>query len=228
MTDSELAFEYALGTLRGAERQAAERRRREDPAFARLVAYWEEHMMAMQKPELMPAPANTWEKIAARIDAPQAPASRSWREVLVLRWALAASFVLFVGLFTMNTMTRIDSAAPNASYAAILTDTKGAATLTALTSTDGKRLWLQWEAVSVNAEQSLQLWAISKRDGEARSLAVFAKTDISELALDEAAARLIQDAAELVLTVEEVGGSALDQPSEQLVARGVCVRLGKA
>lgn len=227
MTDSELAFEYALGTLRGSERQAAEQRRREDPAFAHLVAYWEEHMMAMQKPVLMPAPANTWEKIAARIDAPHVPASRTWREVLVLRWALAASFVLFVGLFSMHTLTRLDSTAPNASYAAILTDTKGAATLTALTSTDGKRLWLQWEPVNVNAEQSLQLWAISKRDREARSLAIFAKTDVSEVTLDEATTRLIQDAAELVLTIEEVGGSAFDQPSEQLVARGVCVRLGK-
>lgn len=228
MTDSELAFEYVLGTLRGTERQAAEQRRREDPEFARQIAFWEEQMMAMQKPALMPAPPNTWDKIAAQLDTPEKKPARSWREILILRWALAASFALFIGVFSYTTLTRIDPALPNASYAAILTTSQGKAALTALTSSDNQRLWLKWEEVKVSSEQSLQLWAISKRDGEARSLAVFDQSGVNEVKLDEATARLIHDSAELVLTIEETGGSALDQPSEQLVARGVCVRLGKA
>lgn len=227
MTDSELAFEYALGTLRGQARKEVERRLQEDVTFARAVAFWEEHMMAMQKPGLMPAPANTWARIAARIDEPREAPGRSWREVLLLRWALAATLVLFVGFFGYTTLTRVDSVAPNASYAAILTDARGAATLTALTSVDSTRLWLQWETVPVKAGRALQLWAISKRDGEARSLAIFSQTAVAEIALDEASARLIHDAAELVLTEEEAGGSALDQPSDQLIARGICVRLRK-
>lgn len=230
MNDRELAFEYVLGTLRGSERKQAEHRLKIDPEFARTVAYWEENMMALQPPELMPAPAQTWANIAARLESGQGTSEqvpRSWREVLMLRWALAVCMVLFVGMVSYTSFMRVDSMTPNASYAAILTNANGSAALTALTSKDGKRLWLQWDTIAISADQSVQLWAISKRDGEARSLAVFADASVTQLPLDEASARLIHDAAELVLTIEEVGGSAIDEPSEQWVARGVCVRLGK-
>ncbi|NQD35969.1 hypothetical protein HPT27_02970 [Permianibacter sp. IMCC34836] len=225
MNDRELAFEYALGTLRGQARKDAEQRLREDPEFANAVAFWEQHMMAMQKPAALPTAASTWARIAAKIDQTVEVPRQTLRELLLLRWALALSLLFAVGLSSYSLFWRAPPTAPNASYAAVLLNQKGSASLTALTSADSKQLWLQWETVTVKPNRSLQLWAVSKRDGEARSVAIFSGTVQTGVALDEATARLIHDAAELLLTEEETGGSALDQPSEQLIARGVCVQL---
>jgi anti-sigma-K factor RskA len=114
---------------------------------------------------------------------------------------------------------------PNADYVAVLTARDGEAKLTALTASDGQTLWLQWQDVAVESDTSIQLWALSKRDGQIRSIAVFDSTSAKSLMLDQANLRLIKDAEKLILTSEELGGSAMDEPSENVIASGVCVRL---
>ena len=116
---------------------------------------------------------------------------------------------------------------PNADYVAVLTDTDGAPQLTVLTSAGGDQLWLKWDEVVMAEDKNLQLWAISKRDGQIRPLGVFAQTDIRQVPLDVARLRLIKDAAQLLLTEEDIGGSPLDEPSEVIIAKGACVLLAE-
>ena len=66
--DELLAAELALGVLAGAERDAAAERAAREPAFARMVAAWEERLMprAAEIAEASPSPA-LWDRIAAAL-----------------------------------------------------------------------------------------------------------------------------------------------------------------
>jgi anti-sigma-K factor RskA len=219
--NQQTAFEYVAGTLSAAERAAFEQALTQDTELQQHVQFWEEHFMALQEnsTELPPKP-NTWAQIEARLHpAPRAPLPRTpWYWL----FSLATALVVAIGL---GLAPMLRSPAPNLDYVAVLTDLQGAALLTALTTDTDKTLWLQWEAVDLSPDTSLQLWARSKRDGQVRSLGVFDSTAESRVELDQARLRLIHDAQELLLTREESGGSPLGEPSEMLLAKGVCVRL---
>ncbi|MGE3627020.1 MAG: anti-sigma factor [Hyphomicrobiales bacterium] len=77
-----LAAEYALGTLTGADREAAERRLRQDSVFRAQVEAWEKRLapLAEATPET-PAPDRLWSRIEASLP-PVAPRSRSMRGVI--------------------------------------------------------------------------------------------------------------------------------------------------
>lgn len=216
------AFEYALGTLRGAERAAFERALDRTPKLVREVHFWEEQLMALQPsgPDRPPAPG-TWERIEQRVS--ESPPRRR-RFAFNWHWGAIAALLLMLALPLLFWQPDGPPAAPNSDYVAVLADPEGQPRLTAMTLAKGETLWLQWEAYP-DTEGSVQLWAVSRRDGQARSLAVFDDPDRRTLALDQAARRLIVDAEYLLLTEEEPGGSPLDEPSDRTLARGACVRL---
>lgn len=229
------AFEYVSGTLRGEERLAFERRLNTDDALAADVRYWEEQLLAIQPfDEKAPAP-KTWGKIIGHIQqersspAPKAGILESGGILEKLfRWSLptvaaAVLMVAFLGLYQKPVNT-----SPNTDYVAVLTDESGKALLTALTAENGKSMWFKWEMKKLNEGTTAQLWAVSRRDGETRPLAVLDNTNITQLALDEAAWRLVTDAEFLVLTEEEPGGSPIDEPSDVLLAKGFCVRFTRS
>ena len=114
---------------------------------------------------------------------------------------------------------------PNTDYVAVLTDKNNKPMLTALTSSENNRLWLQWQNDIVEPDTSIQLWARSRRDGEIRPLLVFDNQTANEIELNQAVLRLIKDSSDLLLTREELGGSAIDEPSDLIIAQGACVRL---
>jgi anti-sigma-K factor RskA len=92
--DDALAAEFVLGVLSLADRQSVEARMKADPAFAGLVAEWEERLSPLND-DYAPTPApNLMPKIEARL-FPKAPRGRG---TAVLRWfaglAVAASLVI--------------------------------------------------------------------------------------------------------------------------------------
>lgn len=224
-----LAFDYVSGVLRGAERREFERNLQQDDALQAQVHFWEEQLMAMTDEELVRQPApEVWYGLKERINAERktgesaGQATRSgWPNWLVLTIPSLAVLVLATCLWLL--LPGDNPSQPNADYVAVLTDEAGAPQLTVLTATKGVSLWLKWEELQIAEDKSLQLWAISKRDGQIRPLTVFDHTDTTQLALSEASWRLIKDASHLILTEEDEGGSPLDEPSDVIVAKGVCV-----
>jgi len=227
-----LAFEYVTGVMRGEERAVFQRLLQTNENLAEQVRFWEEQLMQLsdETERREPAP-DAWAKLEARLNAKTAAAPQAKAPLFAWpRWALwampsIALMVLAGALFLF--MPSQKSLGPNADYVAVLTDKQGAAHLTVLTATNGTVLWLKWDNINIAPNKNLQLWAISKRDGQVRPLGVFAQTDIAQVALSTANWRLIKDAESLMLTEEDVGGSPLDEPSELVLAKGVCVLLAR-
>lgn len=224
LDDQHLAFDYVTGVMRGSERSAFARRLAGEPALQAQVNYWEEQLMNMSDKDVALAPADgTWEKIAARLQpatVKPARAGGSW----FWQALSACSMVMLVACLWLL-VGRDPVQQPNADYVAVLTDEQGSAQLTVLTANGGEKLWLKWGDLQIAAEKNLQLWAISKRDGQIRPLGVFAATDGQDMPITVAQSRLIKDSSHLILTEEDVGGSPLDEPSETIIAKGVCVLL---
>ncbi|WP_111640512.1 anti-sigma factor [Marinimicrobium alkaliphilum] len=220
MTDNR-SFEYVIGTLPPKERQALAIALTHKPALRAQVTFWEDQFMGLEDTDLeRPPPAHTWRKIQARLGtaSPRAtPVRRAFWTWLPASLAALALFALLVFLPQTPAPAKTD-------YVAVLLDNAGQAYVTALASEAERRMHLQWQVDTLPDAASVQLWAVSRRDGQARSLHVFEQAE-ARLALSDAHWRLVQDADHLLLTLEEPGGSALDMPSDQQLARGVCVRL---
>ncbi len=227
-----LAFEYVTGVLRGEERRVFERLLHTNDSLADQVRFWEEQLMQLSdETDVRKPDADLWKNIQVRLNATTAhsesvltsksiwPRWFMWAMPSLVVMVLAFSFLLFPLLKNLS--------GPNADYVAVLTDPQGAARLTVLTATSGKQLWLKWDSLNIAPEKNLQLWAVSKSDKQIRPLGVFAQTDIAQLELTKANWRLIKDAESLILTEEDVGGSPIDEPSDIVLAKGVCVLLAK-
>jgi len=235
-TDDQLAFDYVAGVMRGDERKVFAERLLRDTQLQVRVNFWEEELIAISDTAVKrPTNPSTWKAIEARINGaatatglPQAQDNSS-RHKWWQSWWLPAASVAFgvVALAVMLFSPLQHAAAPNPNYVAVLTDTQGTPVLTALSSLTAHHLSLKWEALKVSPDKNLQLWAVSRNDGQIRSLAVFTQAGQREMALNDTHVHLIRDAAYLWLTEEEAGGSPLDEPSEKILAKGACVFLEK-
>lgn len=222
---NQLAFEFVIGTLRGGERRRFAQQLAKNVALMQQVNFWEEHLMALPEPAHLPPAQNTWARIAAQL-TPDLETTTAPRRDIVSRlsaWLFPSAVASFCTLMIVFAVLQF-SAAPSSEYVAVLSDNQGRPALTAITQGDNAQMRLQWLPVSVAADKNLQLWAISKRDGQARSLAVFTAAQGKVLPLDVPQLRLIKDADSLILTEEDIGGSAMDEPSSVVVAKGICVR----
>lgn len=230
------AFEYVSGTLNAKERKDYEALLTSSEEERELVKFWQEQLLALDKQasEIPPDPG-TWQKIIAAIGVAERSSSdkqtNPFRSIW-FAWASSAFAAIMLAVVLLKPLLDPQQIHPNTDYIAVLADAEGRPILTALTTAEDNAMWLQWEieeaggalAYLGDGDTSLQLWAVSKRDGQVRSLAIFDDKPARKLALDEATFRLVTDASFLLLTREETGGSAIDEPSEELVARGACVR----
>jgi anti-sigma-K factor RskA len=95
LDDELLAAEYALGVLDGAERSTAAARAAREPAFAALVAAWEERLTpwAGELEEVAPRP-HLWTNIAAVLPAPAPRHPGLWWDLAFWRGLTLVSGVL--------------------------------------------------------------------------------------------------------------------------------------
>ena len=142
--------------------------------------------------------------------------------------ALALMLVLF-GYYpnAMGPKNITAAVATTTNYVAVLTDTAGRAQLTMLGAQDENKLRLKWGAYEVKPNTTMQLWAISKRDRKTRSIAIFTDASTEYLPLNNAQRGLVSDADFLLLTEEDLGGSATNEASTTFLAKGVIVRFNQ-
>lgn len=229
-----MAFEFVLGTLPVSERTAFEQELEDNIQLRDKVNEWEEKLIGLTAEVVPVAPSpSTFEKIQSRINPASSPSQIQesnnpiksfWDNVLPWKLISGFAFTLLFAVGLLNYHSVTPSHSLNADYLAVLLNSDDKPILTAVTGIDDNQLWLTWEQWSLPKDQSIQIWAKSKRDGQVRPLLVV-NQPLQSIRLDEATLRLIKDSSHLILTQEESGGSAIDEPSDKVIATGVCIRL---
>ncbi|MFC3121741.1 anti-sigma factor [Agaribacter flavus] len=228
------AFEYVLGTLNFEERLVFEDQLKRDHNLVDEVHFWEKYLEVQTAIEVDVAPdPQSLEKIKSRINQTShdvkthSPKLGSIMDML-FPWKVAtvSLFAAFVLVLVTTVQWNDEALGPNTDYVAVLLNEGNQPVLTALTASEGQKLHLKWDDFQKPQNGSLQLWSKSRRDGQIRPLFVFDEQQTS-INLDQATLRLIQDSSHLLITLEEVGGSPFDEPSETVIAEGVCVRFSQ-
>jgi anti-sigma-K factor RskA len=225
LTQDGLAFEYVIGTLRDKEREQFLKLLPKDDYLQAQVQFWEEQLIQLSdNSSARPPKSDTWVAIEQRITKPSASSTVSffnWQKWML--WVTPNLITaMLVSLFFLY-MPNKNAVVPAADYIAVLTNEQGEPLLSALTAATKNVMWLKWGKLKINADKNVQLWAVSKRDGQIRPIGVFAKTEHGEITLSKSSLHLVKEAESLILTEEDVGGSAIDEPSSVILAKGVCV-----
>ena len=219
-----IARDYVMGVLSPAASRRCESLRKEIPGLDAKIYRWAEHLqpMADAVPELAPRP-QVWERIAASVDSQLIATKVSlWDRLSFVRGLAIASSLLVVALVLLQ-VTQVTP--QSVDYIAVLADEQGEPRFVASASEVTKQLDIQVFGDALPGDSAYQLWALSKTDGEARSLGLVDIDTASQRVLSEADWRLIIDAQELLVTAEMSGGSAIGEPSDDVISRGLCVRL---
>ena len=158
-----------------------------------------------------------WQRVCNKINC--------WLQMPSYQYASAFSLVFLVTIVSLMSMNKTEL--DPLSYVAVLTDTNEKAHIVASTYGESQKLIVNIiNTPKLSSDKSLELWVVSKTDHQARSLGVLPKDQrLLEQQLTNAQWRLIKDSLSLIVTIEDDGGSAIGEPSEIIVSRGLCVRL---
>ena len=229
----DLAAEYALGVLDGAERVEAERLLLADRAFATDVEAWRWRLAALaEEAAAREAPDRVWPAIARRLDdggvgggggggggvveLKLRRALTIWRGAAAFAGAVAAG--LAIALVRPRPTPLVVAPAPAPLETASLSGAKGSAVAyVAVLDTARRELVLTPAAVSPTPGRSPELWVIPT-GGKPVSLGVVAFARPVRVAL---VAGLGDPARRtLAVSLEPTGGSPTGQPTGPVVATG--------
>jgi anti-sigma-K factor RskA len=225
--EAPLAAEFVLGLVQGEERDALERRRRDDYVFAREVEFWEARLGPIAG-DIAPVPVSpeVWEKIAVAVGHRPVPLSASkagkaeggiwnslgfWRSLGVGSSALAAACLVF--LFTAP-------ASPPPSLVATLTLTDGkSAFMASVDRMTGRVMLMPAADTPAPAGHTHELWLVPV-GGTPRSLGTFVASGPVMIEMPKETMPGAGAEAMLAISVEPMGGSTTGAPTGPVVASG--------
>ncbi len=223
--DDLLAAEVALGVLSGADRDAAVLRLEREPAFARMVATWEETLSpwAGEIAAVVPPPT-VWERIAAAL--PAVPDSKTalrpslwqslafWRGMTVATGALAAAclgLLIYLGSY-LGTVT-----VPAPLMASI--DGGGQRHFVATLDTGRGTVAIMPASFNADPARVPELWLIPT-DGKPRPLGLLRADQTVTIKVPRELMALVKDNATLAVSLEPQGGSPTGAPTGPVIGSG--------
>lgn len=219
----DLAAEYALGLLGGAERAEAHALATSDPEFRAEVDGWTARLSPMLD-EVEPAapPERLWRMIEAATggvgDNVVALRRRVnlWRGVSAGMTALAATLAVVLLQPTPQAPVQ-NSAAP---MVAMVSDEDKTMTVVANWDPDDRQLVLAMAGdMPEDPGKAHELWVIPE-GGAPRSLGTMADRRMSRMELAETLAELLRKGATIAISVEPPGGSPTGAPTGPVIASG--------
>jgi anti-sigma-K factor RskA len=225
---SNLAAEYALGLLDGAELRRAQDLARTDSMFRREVERWSGRLAPMfdEVDEVRP-PANMWTRIDAALGAVRADSNilvmrrklNAWRGVAAAMTALAACLALVL-LIRLPPVAPTPQLAPAAPMVAMLGDQRKQMQVVASWDPRARQLILAVAGdMPADPRHSHELWVIPQ-GGKPRSLGTMGTGKQMHMRLADALAELLQQGATIAISVEPPGGSPTGAPTGPVVASG--------
>lgn len=202
---NDLAGEYVLGTLAGAERVAFEGRLPRDTAAMRAVAQWAQHLqpLADAVAPAIPAP-QLWQRIERQLGLPAKSKSRA---PMWIAAAVAAAIVAVAFLFPDLYMK------PDVNAVAQLASPQGGETAFAVSVMDGReKLLIRAANVAPQPNNSYELWVVPQT-GAPISLGVVEQSGETERDVAENVRGLLTIGGTLAVSLEPVGGSPTGAPT---------------
>lgn len=240
-----LASNYVLGTLSEPARKRTQKLclLSQHRGLSERIIYWENKLSPLNEhvPELVPVP-QVWRNIEGVI-SPGSTNSVSKVQVTEQKsssgkasiWHLfgfplshfVTAFSLLLAVFLGFTHIQETDPLGTLSYVAVMTDDNEKPQVVAATYGESQTLLLDiLDLPDIDSEESYELWVTSKTDRQARSLGVIPTgADSFSRELTVAEWRLIKDSDSLLITVEELGGSAIGSPMGDTISKGLCIRL---
>jgi anti-sigma-K factor RskA len=200
-----LAAEYVLGTLRGPARRRFEKWRATMPPVQERCRFWEENLMQLAK-GLRPIrpPPRVWQGIRARLDlVRREPWWRSGRAL-----AIAASVLLVAGLSALLYWRGIGPGKLT-EVASITTPT--GAQVWEVDVYRGRLVVHAGQLPAHPADRDFELWALPA-GGKPVSLGVLPASGTARRTLTAAQQQALASAAQVAVTIEQLGGSPTGQP----------------
>ncbi|MBB4000035.1 anti-sigma factor [Aureimonas pseudogalii] len=229
--DEALAAEYALGVLSARERRAAERRMREDAAFAAEVDGWTAHLAPLAA-TLAPVepPAGLWRAIEAELphgaSAPIAAPAVPGRRLVSALWQWLAVGASAVALASLVGLAVIAQAPTHASpmMTASIAAADGLPLFTAVIDAGTGQAMLVPIRVDAAGGVVPELWLVPA-GGTPISLGLLdaarpLRIDLRSGHMDDMGMMSAPDAA-LAVSMEPAGGSPTGQPTGPVVGQGL-------
>ncbi|WP_158555209.1 anti-sigma factor [Fulvimarina endophytica] len=249
---ADMAAEYALGVLTGAERREAERRMREDGGFASSVLWWENRLAplfgAIRPAE---APADVWERVSEDIDriarvsatyrgtlanraerpAPArglAGVSPIWRTIAgassLLAVASLAALAIMIPPGGQGLGTAPQATLADGALTASLASDTGLVYFTVVVDLDSRTATLVPVDGIAEAGRVPELWLIENDAPAPRSLGVITGDRPLRVRLDTGG-EAASAGATLAISLEPEGGSPTGSPTGPVVASGSLDRI---
>lgn len=218
-----LAANYVLGTLSPLVQRRLNRLRRVNPELEARILHWEQQLSPLNAsiPAVEPM-AGTWQRIHQKIQPISVKSAVPWWRLWL--WPVATSSSLAIALITAVVVSRPEPE-PKLSYVAVLENAQHQSQLVATLYGKNRLVLNLVNPPNVSTEQQLHLWVSSKTDHQRRSLGTIqAGQKLQQQQLTPQQWELIKDSHELLISLES-RSTEIKQPSEQIVARGLCVQL---
>ena len=222
-----LAQQYVLGTQPIRVRKRIARLRLQYNELDQRIDYWENTFAPLNDkvPEIAPKKA-TFKAIEQQLQLnPKSKKKFSNWFGIGFYQATTAFSLLFLAL-TLLLIQPKNNTDP-LSYLAVMDGKNEQPQLVAATYGKSRTLSIELlDTPTVPNEMSLELWVTSKTDKQIRSLGVIPTTNnVFNRPLSEPEWRLIKDSENLLLTLEEKGGSPIGEPMGIEISKGPCIRM---
>lgn len=202
---NDLAGEYVLGTLAGADRVAFEGRLQRDTDAMRAVALWAQHLqpLADAVTPAIPAP-QLWQRIERDLGLPTRTKTRApmWIAAAVAAAIVAVAF-LFPDLYMKPDVNAVAQLAP---------PTGGEPAFVVSVLDDQEKLLIRAANVTQQPNNSYELWVVPQT-GAPVSLGVIEQTGETERDVAENLRGLLVPGGTLAVSLEPVGGSTTGAPT---------------
>lgn len=216
--DDILAAEYVLGVLSADEQAQLARRADLDPAFASLVAHWDDRLLPIagdyQPQDLPPAIKRALDlRLFGQAPPPQTGFWASlafWRG---LAGVATAAFLLAV------TLPALQPADPSNRLTASLTADGSGVTYLAVYDAETGRVTLAHLTGEPVEGRDFQLWVAHGSDAPV-SLGVIPAATTTQVSLTDATRDMMTTAAHIAISLEPQGGSPTGQPTGPVLAVG--------
>ncbi len=202
---NDLAGEYVLGTLAGADRVAFEGRLQRDTAAMRAVGLWAQHLqpLADAVTPAIPAP-QLWQRIERDLGLPTRTKTRApmWIAAAVAAAIVAVAF-LFPDLYMKPDVNAVAQLAP---------PTGGEPAFVVSVLDDQEKLLIRAATVTQQPNNSYELWVVPQT-GAPVSLGVIEQAGETERDVAENLRGLLVPGGTLAVSLEPVGGSTTGAPT---------------